>query len=84
MIEVLESGEVTKTSPIVITKCPKCGCLFRFNADEDVYHERIWCEDRIDCPECGEEITVRNTSCWVDDPDAIVCPRYNENGERIW
>lgn len=84
MVEVLKSGEVEKTSPIVITKCPKCGCLFRFNADEDVYHERIWCEDRIDCPECGMEITVRNTSCWVDDTDAIICPRYNENGEMVY
>jgi ribosomal protein S27E len=76
MIEVLKHGEKPK-STFVTTKCPECGCIFRFNVDEDTYHTRIFCEDRVDCPDCGQYITVHDTSCWNKDIERIICPNID-------
>ena len=72
MIEIIKHGNKEKYWSVT-TRCPECGCIFKFNPFEDTYHERIFCEDRVDCPDCGNEITVHNTSCWNDDPERVVC-----------
>jgi DNA-directed RNA polymerase subunit RPC12/RpoP len=73
MIEVIKHGK-PQFSRVVTTKCPNCDCIFKFNVDEDTYHDRIWCGDFIECPDCGEKIMVRDTSAWCgNDPDRIIC-----------
>lgn len=72
MIEVIKHGH--HPTNIVTTKCPECGCIFKFDHMEDTYHERIFCEDRVDCPECGKPITVHDTSCWNDNINRVLCP----------
>ena len=72
MIEIIKHGDI-ETMKNITTRCPECGCIFKFNVDNDTYHERIFCEDRVDCPDCGNAIKVRDTSCWNDDPDRIFC-----------
>lgn len=72
MIEIIKHGNKEKYWSVT-TRCPECGCIFKFNPLEDTYHERVFCEDRINCPDCGNEITVYDTSCWNDDPERVVC-----------
>ena len=72
MIEVIKHGNKPRQNTVT-TRCPECGCIFRFNPEEDTYHTRIFCEDRIDCPDCGHEISVHDTSSWNDDPERILC-----------
>jgi hypothetical protein len=86
MIEVIKSGNSNKSKTIV-TKCPKCGCVFSFIDDcsyygGDLCHSRPLCEDYVYCPECEEKIVVHDTSCYAD-TDAILCDvlKPNKNGE---
>ena len=78
MIEVLKHGEKKETARIITTRCPECGCVFRFNDDEDTYHSRIFCEDRIDCPDCGHTIKVHDTSSMLDHPEFVFCECLDE------
>lgn len=72
MIEILKHGSHPRMKTAT-TKCPECGCIFRFDPTKDTYHTRIFCEDRVDCPDCGYEIKVHDTSCWNDDQERIFC-----------
>lgn len=73
MIEVIKHGKQRKPK-VIATKCFNCGCVFKFDVDEDTYHSRIYCGDFVDCPDCGQDICVHNTSSIAHvDPDEIVC-----------
>lgn len=78
MIEVIKHGKEVAEG-IVLTRCPNCGCVFKFTDGEDTYHDRIECEDFVICPDCKERVTVHNTSCWNDNPDAYVCEVLNKD-----
>lgn len=71
MIELIKHGK--EKYSVVATRCPECGCIFKFTPSEDTYHVRALCEDRIDCPDCGCAITVFDTSFDNDDPDHVLC-----------
>ena len=48
--------------------------MFKFDVDDDTYHDMIYCGDFVDCPECGQEILVYNTSSMDDaGTNKIVC-----------
>ena len=73
MIEVIKHGtksEKTKSKKLV-TRCNECGCVFSFtdccpNNNGDLMHDGILCEDYILCAECGNRITVHDTSFGAD------------------
>ncbi len=75
MIEVLKHGNKKQ----IITRCPSCGCVFRFDDETDTYHDRIFCGDYVDCPECGEQIQVHDTSCHNDNPHNFECEIIDED-----
>lgn len=76
MIEVIKHGKEVVRG-IVITRCPNCGCVFKFTDAEDTGHDTIACEDFVNCPDCGGRVTVHDTSCWNDNPNAYVCEVLN-------
>ena len=69
MIEIIKHGDKDKYWSVT-TKCPKCGCIFRFNPYGDTYHTDFYDEDRIDCPDCDYEIVVFDGE---SEPDSIIC-----------
>ena len=73
MIEIIKHGTQPKHL-VIATKCFNCGCVFKFDVDDDTYHDRLYCGDFVNCPECGQDILVHNTSSMDHaDPDKIVC-----------
>ena len=78
MIEVIKHGKEVVRG-VVITRCPNCGCVFKFRDAEDTGHDTIACEDFVICPDCEERVTVHDTSCWNDNPNAYVCEVLNED-----
>lgn len=79
MIEVIKHGKEV-AGGVVITRCPTCGCVFKFHDGEDTYHDRIECIDCVICPDCEEPVIVHDTSCWNDNPNAYVCEVLNVDG----
>ena len=77
-VEVLKHGKPGKSNNVV-TRCPECGCIFKFDHEHDIYHSRIYCRDYIDCPDCECQITVHDTSCHSDDIHRVLCEVLDED-----
>lgn len=78
MIEVIKHGKEVARG-IIITRCPNCGCMFKFHDGEDTSDDEIR-RVFVICPDCEEHIAVHNTSCWNDNPNAYMCEVLNEDG----
>lgn len=57
MIEVIKHGKTQKTGTI-ITKCPECECIFKFELKKDVIHSYFFGYNYVECPDCGERVIV--------------------------
>lgn len=57
MIHIIKKG--TKE----VQECPKCGCVFSYDAEEDVIKNstQFYFSVSIDCPQCGKKIYLKET-----------------------
>ena len=76
MIEILKHG-INPDKRQVTTKCPKCGCIFKFEDGEDTFYDDAVCIDYVECPECTELITVHYSSS--RNPSKFECDIINED-----
>lgn len=61
-IEITKKGKQTIKADV---HCCLCDCEFTC-AREDVYWDRITCEYRVKCPNCGEDIFAAFANFWED------------------